>query len=470
MTSRSGTTAVVRLLQEWLPRQRWFAAKGGGEPVLTPTAVLPLRDGEVRVAVHLVTAEVDGRSATYQLPLTFRRNEAVELSGAAVGTVEDDEGQVFVYDAPHDPAFVTAWLEVVARETRLASTDDRLAAVATGELQPGTTPPDTGRPCRVLSGEQSNTSIIVSGEGDPNPLIIKLFRVLQAGANPDVAVTSVLTGAGCRHVPRLTGWIDGEWVDALGERARGHLASVSEFLPEGEDAWRSACVAVQQGRSFADEAEGIGAATAAVHAALADNLSTRPSDGRTLHDLADHLQERLSWAVEAVPELAPHADGAREMIEAVRTLTGTPRLQRVHGDLHLGQVLDAGERGWILLDFEGEPLRPLADRNRPDLVHRDLAGMLRSFDYAARHTVLGLGPDDPRHAWADTWVEEACATFLSGYAAGSGHDPGEARALLRALELDKALYEVVYESRNRPAWVELPLRAVHRLLNQTAAP
>jgi maltokinase len=341
--------------------------------------------------------------------------------------------------------------------------------VATGELQPGAGPPAPDRPSRVLAGEQSNTSIIVAGPDDPDPVIIKVFRVLQSGANPDVTVTSVLTGAGCANVPRLTGWVDGEWMDPLGERARGHLASVSEFLPDSSDAWRAACVAVQQGRSFATEAASIGTATAAVHTALAANLPTRPSNPRTLHELADHLESRLGWAVQEVPALVEHAEGARGMITAVRALTEAPRLQRIHGDLHLGQVLDAGARGWILLDFEGEPLRPLADRNRPDLVHRDLAGMLRSFDYAARHTVLGLAGDDPAVDAAQAWVSESSEAFLRAYARSSEHDPLRGEVLLRALELDKALYEVVYETRNRPSWVELPMSAVRRLLSRHAA-
>ncbi|MEJ2579096.1 MAG: hypothetical protein P8Z68_08365 [Kineosporiaceae bacterium] len=239
---------------------------------------------------------------------------------------------------------------------------------------------------------------------------------------------------------------------------------MSEFLPAAVDAWTAACVAVQQDRMFTAEAEGIGAATATVHAALADSLPTRPCDPRTLQELAAHLDQRLTWAVREVPELARHTARAQEVVRAVRDLPTAPRLQRVHGDLHLGQVLDAGARGWVLLDFEGEPLRPLADRNRPDLVHRDLAGMMRSFDYAARHTVLGLAPDDPRRDRARDWVEQACRAFRAGYTGAGGHDPEREELLLRAFELDKALYEVVYESRNRPAWVELPLAAVHRLL------
>jgi 1,4-alpha-glucan branching enzyme len=288
--------------------------------------------------------------------------------------------------------------------------------------------------------------------------------VLQAGANPDVAVTSVLTATGCPNVPRLVGWVDGEWIDPSGGRAHGHLTSVSEFLPDSEDAWRIACVAVENGRPFTEQARAIGAATAAVHDALARALPTSQASDATLGELADHLQERLDWALGAVPALQPYADAARATVDAVRSLDRVPRLQRIHGDLHLGQVLQARDRGWVLLDFEGEPLRPLADRNRPDLAVRDIAGMLRSFDYAARHTIIGLDPADLRVTEADAWASDCSLAFLEAYAAAGGQDPREHATLLRALELDKALYEAVYETRNRPAWVQIPFSAVTRLL------
>jgi 1,4-alpha-glucan branching enzyme len=141
-----------------------------------------------------------------------------------------------------------------------------------------------------------------------------------------------------------------------------------------------------------------------------------------------------------------------------------PLLQRIHGDYHLGQVLDVPGRGWVLLDFEGEPLRPLAERSRPDLALRDVAGMLRSFDYAAGQArVQGTASAADTRAWA----QACCDAFCDGYAAVSGRDPRQDDVLLRALELDKALYEVVYETRNRPDWLPIPLAAVDRLLQQS---
>jgi predicted trehalose synthase len=268
-------------------------------------------------------------------------------------------------------------------------------------------------------------------------------------------------------VPRLVGWVEGEWTAPDGSTASGHLTSVSEFLGGSEDAWRIACIAVQENRSFDDEAYGIGAATALVHRALAETLPTFPTTPEVLAGIADHLQQRVEWAASAAPGVKPYVEAASRVAAAVRGLDSAPDRQRVHGDFHLGQVLHAGDRGWVILDFEGEPLRPLVERNEPDLAVRDIAGMMRSFDYAARHNVIGVPEDDPRSVFAAGWARSCQQAFLAGYASVTGQDPSRDGVLQRSFELDKALYEVVYESRHRPDWVDLPLHAVDRLLSVT---
>ena len=315
----------------------------------------------------------------------------------------------------------------------------------------------------VLTGEQSNTSIIldlVDALGAPsNPLICKLFRVLHHGENPDVVVQSALAAAGSTRVPHSVGNVSGEWPDAGAPSgvARGHLAFAQEFLPGVEDAWRVALAAVASGSDFSEQARSLGQATAQVHATLARAMGTRDATDDDVIALTRNLRARHATAVSEVPALAEYDSMVRASIESVASATW-PALQRIHGDYHLGQVLDVPDRGWVLVDFEGEPLRPLGERTHPDLALRDVAGMLRSFDYAA-------GSWEQTHPGrsAEKWAFRARTAFLEGYAQSAGRDPREDAVLLDALELDKALYEVVYEARNRPTWLSIPTTAIARL-------
>ena len=169
------------------------------------------------------------------------------------------------------------------------------------------------------------------------------------------------------------------------------------------------------------------------------------------------MRARFEAAVAEAPELRGRARPGRRRAAGRGCEAHWPPLQRIHGDYHLGQVLHSPERGWVLLDFEGEPLRPLSERSLPDQWVRDVAGMLRSFDY------VGGTREQADGASARDWVASAQQAFLDGYAARAGEDPRSLGALLAAFELDKAMYEVVYEARNRPGWLAIPLGAVRRL-------
>jgi maltokinase len=456
--------SITALLPPWVAHQRWYAGKGR-IPVLRRIGGLRLADpaDEVDIDVHLLLDESGQRPTTYQVPLTHRGARLAGADHALVATVDHASlGTKYIYDAPHDPVFAAALLRLMLDEETATAVGERGGGVAGGHRL---TTADPGRmlASHVLNGEQSNTSIIldlVDAHGAPrNQLICKLFRVLQHGQNPDVVVQSALTAAGSTRVPRLVGYVCGQWPDtaAPGGVAQGHLAFAQEFLPGVEDAWRVALASVASGADFSEQARSLGQATAQVHATLARAMGTREATGDDVVALTSSMRARHAAARSEVPALAVYDSMVHASIEAVSSARW-PALQRIHGDYHLGQVLDAPGRGWVLVDFEGEPMRPLVERAEPDLALRDVAGMLRSFDYVAGSWQQG----HPGRSAAQ-WTIGARTAFLGGYTASAGDDPREHGALLNALELDKALYEVVYEARNRPTWLSIPTTAIARL-------
>ena len=483
------TPAVMAVLAPWVGRQRWYAGKGRA-PVLRRLGGLELADpaGRVQIDIHLLLDESGHTPTTYQVPLTCRTAPLAGADEALVATVDlpasgpaGREGtRCYYYDAPHDPAFATALLALMLDERTVGSEpqkagtqqgqDGGQGVVGAGGHSLAESDPGEVLSSRVLVGEQSNTSIIIdlvdSTRAPSKPLICKLFRVLQDGQNPDVVVQSALSAAGCRRVPCSIGYVWGQWPDAASDdgTASGHLAFVQEFLPGVEDAWRVALAAVAAGVDFSDRARSLGAATAEVHASLAQAMGTRQASAVDVSALTRSMRARHAAALSEVPALAEYDRMLRSSIEAVSQVSW-PALQRIHGDYHLGQVLDAPGRGWVLVDFEGEPLRPLAERTQLDLPLRDVAGMLRSFDYAA-----GSWEQDHPGRSAASWAGRARTAFLEGYASGTGRDPREDAVLLGALELDKALYEVVYEARNRPTWLSIPITATARLAHLFAGP
>ena len=460
------TPSKLELLEDWMGSQRWYAAKGR-RPRLRLVGRWRLDDpaGEVGVETLIVADESGTEPVVYQVPLTYRGAPLEGAERALVGTTEHSAlGHRWVYDAPHDPVYATALLELVQGRVRAASATESGAVDedVVGVPQASWDRPVHAHTARVLSGEQSNTSVILDARdagGGPVPLIVKVFRMLSAGDNPDVVLQGALVDAGSTRVPAVVGAVTGRWTHPTTEGdtpASGHLAFCQEFLPGVEDAWRVALRAAEARQDFTAAARELGEATAEVHAVLAQSLGTSPTTPEQVSAVLAEMRLRFDAAVTAVPEL----DEVRDPVEAVLRAAEDapwPPLQRIHGDYHLGQVLRSPERGWVLLDFEGEPLRPLADRSLPDLWVRDVAGMLRSVDYVGG--TLEQAGDDGARAWVAAMQE----AFLDGYAARAGTDPRSLGPLLAAFELDKAMYEVVYETRNRPGWVGIPLAAVRRL-------
>ena len=448
-------TGLEELLRDWLPDQRWFGGKGrelSAVRVESETA-LP-GEHDVRLTVVEVQA-LDGGTDRYQL-LVGRRTG--ELEHRLVHAVIGEADGATAYDAVHDPVAAGILLGLLARGGELGP----LRFTNLAELDPAL-------PSRVLGTEQSNTSIVYD-----DAAILKLFRRLQPGVNPDLEVTRALSAAGSAHIASPLAWVEG---DVAGELTTLGLLQV--FLRGASDGWAMATASVRDlfaegdlhadevGGDFAAEAERLGAATAEVHRLMAEALPTGTAGPEETAATVRQLEERVAAAVTVVPELEPHAAALRAAYAEVGRRTAPVAVQRVHGDYHLGQVLRTQD-GWVLLDFEGEPARPLAERRALMSPLRDVAGMLRSFDYAARSLLAeraSVGGAEPQLAYRATeWAERNRAAFCAGYAGTAGADPRDEAALLRAFELDKAVYEVVSVARHRPASLPIPLAAVERLV------
>jgi maltokinase len=425
------------LLRQWLPRQRWFAGKDRPVTDLTVLSVTELFPGCLHLLVHASHAPVPTPGGTpppgdcYQLLLGLREHLAPRLERAYLGRAEQGPfAGLAVYDALHDPRSANLLLERLRQPG--AAGPLRFDADPDAHL-PGGLPP------RLLDAEQSNSSIVY---GDA--YILKVFRRIQPGVNPDLEVTAALAAQGCTRVPAPVAWFG----TTAPEPAT--LGVLQPFLPDATDGWTLALRALGAGDDFTAEARELGRAMAEVHLALAGAFpSAGPGEnGRT----AEEMCARLDAAAHAVPALLPFVPGLRAAFGALATCDSGPPAQRIHGDLHLGQVLQAG-RDWFVIDFEGEPSRPLAERCVPQSPVRDVAGMLRSFDYAARQ----------RRPWRPEWARRCREAFCAGYAARAGWDPRKKHALLRAHETDRAVYEVLYEARHRPDWLPVPMAAIKRL-------
>lgn len=452
--------STLACLAAWMPRQRWYSAKGR-TPHLRFVASWDLTEptAEVRVRTLLVSDEGSLPAVLYQVPLVARATASVTAEAAQV--IGSPEPGTTLIDGPTDPAYTEALLRLITSGGRARG----VRTVAVG--WPASSAPETGaeHTAHVITGEQSNTSIVYLPAGATVPVICKVFRQIQPGLNPDIELQSALAAAGSPYVPRSIGSVEGQWPDlttAAGS-VSGSLAFAQEFLPAVEDAWRLALRAADVGEDFSAPAHAIGVAAAEVHVDLARLFPTRATVRSDQEATATAWRRRLSTAIAEVPALAEHREAISAAYDRALSIEW-PALQRIHGDLHLGQVIHVPDRGWVLVDFEGEPMRPMPERVRPELALRDVAGMLRSFDYVAGSIRLHQ-PDDAVESAAE-WSRTARAAFLDGYAERSGVHLGPVAALLEALELEKAVYEAIYEARNRPTWVSIPLGAIERLLTR----
>jgi maltokinase len=481
-------TDDVRARLDYLSARRWFAGKGREIADVTveplPWLSPPGADPAWRIEFVRVTY-VDGGTHLYQMPLSYRREEVWTMGGAFVGWLPPAPGEApaAAYDLPFDGDAASGLLHWLAA----GGSQDGFTAHVLDTLD------ESARPL-VLAGEQSNTNIVFS-----DTMMLKLFRRVQPGHNPDIEAHAALMRAepspDLRVTPKLLAWFEYESAATAVAPFHGDLAMVTQFLPSATDGWAIATASVRDllaeadlhadevGGDFASEAERLGGVTASMHSALSRSFDTVEWTGDDLTKLAGSLRARLEAAAARVPRLESMVERIAVRYHAIGTLTEPVVAHRVHGDLHLGQTMRT-IRGWKIIDFEGEPGAPYDARVAPDSPLRDVAGMLRSIDYASEHLLADRLPENQSKFRAAEWRERNASAFVRGYltqraAAASGSDDTDQQhtadtaagtawapaedVLVRAYELDKAVYEVVYEADMRPDWIRIPLAALERL-------
>lgn len=453
--------ALVGLLADWLPRQRWFGGKQDQIDRIEVVHAATWHAGgpdDPRLEHVVLGVASDGVVRHYQLLAGVRRLLPDRLDHVRIGDLTPD---LVAYDATSDPDLTAVVLDLLAGGTDLPE-----PAGVRFTREPGVTL-TTGLSSRLILSEQSNTSVVFGDE-----YILKLFRKLDTGVSPDLELHRALRGVESVHIAEPYAAIEG---GLSGEPVTYGL--LQQFFANSADGWSMATASVRDliaeadlradevGGDFASEARRLGQAVATIHADLARALGTDTVPPDRMGGVVATMHERLDIALARVSGLAPFEPAIRAVFDEVTDHGEPVTVQRIHGDLHLGQALRTITR-WVVIDFEGEPVRALADRAQVMSPLRDVAGMLRSFDYAAHHLLVDhvddFEADVQLEYRAVEWAKRNRGAFCDGYAS-VGPDPRSSPVLLRALELDKAVYEVSYEYDNRPTWVDIPLRSIAHL-------
>jgi len=489
-----GALTSDRLLR-FLSRQRWFGAKGEAPGSAAVVDWVPVDGG---LAVARVRVESSHGSAVYQVPLSARHALPIDTPASAVVATE---GDVHLFDALYDADFRAALVRGVLEGMRVGSSPRWIIDRAPSGLKLS----ESSR-IRLVGVEQSNTSIVID-----DIAIIKLFRRLVPGVHPDVEVARFLTTqAAFTHTPAFLGELRFE--DAYGSTTAG---MTQRYVPGAKDLWS---YALERARpyftapedrdapnDFVADARQLGRTTREMHAALArrtDNSSFAIE--RASHDDIDRWALRAQQAIrEAIAFLERQLDTSaipREREGEARALAGRRdhyvgwvneiadalgddlgARMRIHGDFHLGQVLRAPDGALMVIDFEGEPTKPLDERREKTSPARDVAGMLRSFGYAAATLAMEEGKRMKPHVRelrSARWERDVRNAFLDAYLAAGDtdsanvlpSDSADTRRLIALFETEKAFYELSYELNNRPAWAWIPMRGISKLFVRPPSP
>jgi maltokinase len=441
-------------LREWLVSQRWYASKSRAVTGIEPIEQLAISD---ELALVLVQARfATGTHELYQL-LLHQRAESPQDDREPIVR----RGSLALYDATAEPEPA---LELLARIDACSDYRTQTGAFSFRRAGEPSSPVAPER-IRVIAGEQSNSSIVFDER-----LILKLFRKVESGINPELEMLRFLTAREFPNIARLHGWFEYE-----GSALAATLGVAQEFIPDGRDGWELALAEFpSEPERFLERLSSLGQATARMHDVLGSEVGDpafspeQPSQESLglLTATVDEDIERIFLRLPDSETLAPIAgcgQDVRERLAARAQLGAGGRQIRIHGDYHLGQTL-ATPRGWVILDFEGEPARPLPERRAKRSPLRDVASMLRSFAYAASAVELRHGQragqdleQRARERFLECYFAEIDPTLLP---------PGEAATnnMLAIFELEKAIYELRYELDNRPDWVRIPVAGIARLL------
>ncbi len=510
-------THLPSALPEFLLQQRWFGGKARAIRSVRISDVVPFDD----LASYLILARIDyaeGSAETYAIPLIRIPKDTAPPDLA----IQLENEEVFLANALIDEPFLAQLLDAIAKNRFLSGSKGQIRATSTSALQGLWRPSEGPLKASVMRAEQSNSSVVYDQR-----LVLKLFRRVEEGLNPDLEVGSFLTEkTSFRNVPLLAGSIE-YWSEA---GARSSLGILQGFVANQGDAWQFTLKALADyyGRAsqwpaqsasemprgpllslcnepipddarkrvgiYLDSAALLGRRTAELHMALASatedpNFTPEPFAGTDQHafvtsalkllttnfDLLRHLQDgmpdHVRYDADRVLQLEETASNRFQLSAGIKT---SAMVTRIHGDYHLGQVLFTGS-DFVIIDFEGEPARPLAERRKKRSPLQDVAGMLRSFHYAAYAPLLqsdGPSPEEIQTLGerAQYWQKWVSATFLKTYLEVTQNaifipkGREELALLLDVYLLDKAVYELGYELNNRPAWVRIPLDGISQLL------
>jgi maltokinase len=447
-------------LRDWVQRQRWYASKARTVAGIGIVESITLRELPLLVLALVETRFGTGTHELYQLPLAIRVPSEVPRGQSIAHT-----DAWAVYDALAEPEQALELMRRIAATDEIETDDGRFSFHSFD----GTDDLADASEVRLMGVEQSNSSIVFD-----NRIVLKVFRKLEPGVNPELEILRFLTARGFPNIAPLHGWYDYE-----GQAFQATLGVAQTFLNDATGGWELALgEIVTAPDTFLERLGSLGTATAQLHNALASDASDpsfspeEPSQEALslLTATVDEDIERIFLRLpEDDPRLEPIAGRGQDVRErlATRASIGVAgRVIRTHGDYHLGQTLHT-PRGWVIIDFEGEPARPLTERRQKRSPLRDVAGMLRSFAYAASAVELQRGQKAP-----EDFEQRAREHFLNSYFAAV--DPtlmpaGEAaiRNLLSIYELEKAIYELRYELNNRPDWTPIPVAGIVRLLEST---